>query len=522
VVFVSFVVLINHTGTEISPAVLIQVFHLYADMLYTNGYNQQVRENTMSISVGGLISGLDTNSLIGQMLDLQKKPIENLQKQSEAYEVTLSTYGTLQGLLGKLKTAAEALQSEKDMTSFTATSGNTDLVTATAGKDARAGSYSVSVTQMARVHKLTSTGFEADETVGAGTLRLQVGDLEPMEFQINAQATIDEVAAAINESNAGVQAAVIFDGSQYFLTLAGKDTGEANVISLTVVEEGTEEGDPANTDMTGLSRLVYDPDGAANMANTQDAADAILTVDGVAGIRRSSNEITDVIAGVTLNLKSAPEAPDNATTLTVSRDRAAVVSSINGFVNAYNDVMDYIKEHQAYDPAGGAAGVLLGDATTNSIRNRLQTMITGTVSGMGSYEKLADLGVEQSDGRLSVNSTTLNRELNDRFDDVVRFFSGSSGDARGLAVSMNQALTGILDTRSGTLAARTSGIQESMKNIGDKVERLERQNLVWEERTRAQYNAMEQLLAQYQTTGDYLTQQIIGMQNLNSYVANRR
>jgi flagellar hook-associated protein 2 len=87
---------------------------------------------------------------------------------------------------------------------------------------------------------------------------------------------------------------------------------------------------------------------------------------------------------------------------------------------------------------------------------------------------------------------------------------------------MNQTLTGILDARSGSLAARTGGIQESMQTIEDKVERLERQNLVWEERTRAQYNAMELLLAQYQTTGDYLTQQIIGMQNLNSYVANRR
>ncbi|MFO7910779.1 MAG: hypothetical protein R6V15_01310, partial [Desulfotignum sp.] len=69
--------------------------------------------------------------------------------------------------------------------------------------------------------------------------------------------------------------------------------------------------------------------------------------------------------------------------------------------------------------------------------------------------------------------------------------------------------------------ARTSGIQESMQTIEDKVERLERQNLMWEERTLAQYNAMEVLLAQYQTTGDYLTQQIVGLQNFNSYVANR-
>ncbi len=475
----------------------------------------------MSISVGGLISGLDTNNIIDQMLDLQKKPIESLQKKNEAYEVTLSTYGSLQGLLGKLNTAAGALKSETDMTSYTATSGNTDLVTVSADKDARAGSYSVSVTQLAREHKLTSIGFDPDEKVGAGTIRLQVGDGDPVGFQVNDQATIDEVAAAINESDAGVRAAVIFDGSRYFLTLAGEETGESNTISLTVVEDGTGEGDAENSDMDGLSRLVFDPDGAANMTSTQTAEDAIISVDGVTGIRRSSNEITDVIAGVTLNLKSAPEEPDNATTVTVARDRAAVVSGINAFVNAYNEVMDFIDEQQAYNPADGTAGVLLGDATTNSIRNRLKAMVTNPVYGMGAFEKLSDMGIGQTEGRLSVDSTALNKALNDRFDDVVQFFSGSDGDARGLAVAMTEALTGMLDTKTGTIAARTGGIQESIQTNEDKVERLERQNLIWEERTRAQYNAMELLLAEYQTTGDYMTQQIVGMQNLNSFVANR-
>ena len=475
----------------------------------------------MSISVGGLMSGLDTNNMIDQMLDLQKKPIENLQKQNEDYDVTLSTYGSLKGLLGDLNTAAKALASETDMTSYTATSKDTDLVTATADKEAAAGSYTVAVTQMAQVHKLTSTGFEPGETIGAGTIRLQIGDRDPVGFEVNAEATIDEVAADINAADAGVQAAVIFDGSQYFLTLAGEDTGESNVISLTVVEEGTDQGDAANTDMTGLSRLMFDPDGDANLANTQDAADAIFSVDGVTGIRRSTNTVTDVIAGVTLTLKSAPDAPDNTTTVSVSRDRAAVVSGINAFVNAYNDTMDFIEEQQAYDPAGDEAGVLLGDATTNSIRTRLKSMITGTLTGVGEFQKLTDLGIDQSDGRLSVNSKDLNKALDDRFDDVVQFFSGSGGEVKGLAVSINETLTAMLDTTSGTLAARTSGIQDSIQSNEDKVERLERQNLVWEERTRAQYNAMEQLLAQYQSTGDYLTQQIVGMQNLNSFVSNR-
>jgi flagellar hook-associated protein 2 len=79
----------------------------------------------------------------------------------------------------------------------------------------------------------------------------------------------------------------------------------------------------------------------------------------------------------------------------------------------------------------------------------------------------------------------------------------------------------ILDSTAGTLAARTDGIQNSIDDIGDQVERIEMRNLAWETRTRAQFNALELLLAEYQTTGNYLTQQVMGMQNLNNYISNR-
>ena len=53
----------------------------------------------MSISVGGLISGLDTNAMIEQLLEIQQQPIVNLQQKEAAYQVELTTYGSLQGLL---------------------------------------------------------------------------------------------------------------------------------------------------------------------------------------------------------------------------------------------------------------------------------------------------------------------------------------------------------------------------------------------------------------------------------------
>jgi flagellar hook-associated protein 2 len=472
----------------------------------------------MSISVGGLVSGLDTNSMIEQLLELERQPIISLQQKEAAYQVKLSAYGSLKGVLSSLRSTVEALDSVSNLTCFSAVSGNTDLFSVSADETATAGSYDITVQQLAKVHKLASGGFSEAEYVGEGTLHLKVGNGSTTGIDVSATDTIADVARAINDAEAGVRAGVIFDGSGYFLTLAADDTGVENVINVTV----TDTGDSNDTDMNGLSRLVYDLGVIENLSHIQDATDSIITVDGIADIHRDTNVITDVIEGVTLALEFAPAAPDNQTTLTVSRDLGAVVSKITAFVDAYNETIDLFDDYQRYDSATETAGVLLGDTTAKSIHNHLNTLVTGTVSGVESFSHLADLGINLNrEGQLEVDSSVLNSALDDYFDDVLQFFTQSTEGSEGFAVRMTDTLDAILSSTQGTLVARTNGIQDSIDDIGDQVERLEMRVLAWETRTRAQFNALEVLLAEYQTTGNYLSQQILSLQNLNNYISNR-
>jgi flagellar hook-associated protein 2 len=472
----------------------------------------------MSISVGGLVSGLDTNSMIEQLLELERQPIVKLQQEEAAYQVELSAYGSLKGVLGSLRSAVEDLDSGSNLIRFSAVSGDTELFSASADENATAGSYDITVQQLAKVHKLASGAFSQSEYVGEGTLHVKVGSGSTLDIDVSATDTIMDVAQAINDSEAEIRAGVIFDGTDYFLTLAADETGAENVINLTV----TDTGDTNDTDMNGLSRLVYDQGVTENLSNAQDAADSIITVDGVTDIHRDSNVITDVIEGVTLTLISAPVAPYNQTTLTVGRDLGTVVDKITAFVDAYNEAVDIIEEYQSYDSATETAGVLMGDAATNSIRNRLRSMVTGTVPGIESLSRLVDLGITlNTEGRLEVDSSTLNGALDDHFEDVLQFFTQSTDGSEGFAVRMADTLDAILSSTNGTLAARTMGIQNSIDEIEDQVERLELRVLAWETRTRAQFNALEVLLSEYQTTGDYLSQQIASLQNLNNYISNR-
>ena len=471
----------------------------------------------MSISVGGLISGLDTNGIIDQLLALQQKPIVRLQRQEAGYQVELSAYGGMQAVLNSLKSAIEGLDSVSDFTNFSATSGDTDLFSVSADENAAAGSYDVTVHNLAKVHKLTSEAFTETEAVGGGTIQLRLGDAAAVDISVSGTDTIADVAQSINDADAGVNAAVVFDGTNYFLTLTGKETGAANLIDLTVTDD---DGD--STDLSGLSRLVYEVSGdTKNLNNTQTAEDSMITVDGVSNISRDTNVIDDVIQGITITLESAP-ATDNEAVLTVSRDTSAIVSKINSFVSAYNGALDLFETYQNYDSDAGTAGVLLGDATTNHIRTSLENLITDAVPGVESLSRLENLGITlNSEGRLEVDSSTLNNMLDDHFDDVLQFFTQSTEGSEGFAVRMVDTLDAILDSGSGLLAVKTDGIQNSIDDIEDQVERMEMRNSIWETRIRAQFNALELLLAEYRTTGDYLSQQIVGLQNLNDYISNR-
>ena len=468
----------------------------------------------MSISVSGLISGLNTDSIVAQLLNVQQQPIVQLQQREADYQVQLSAYGSLQSSLSSLQSAVEGLGETSDFAAFKATSGDTDLFDASASATATPGSHEITVTQLAGSHKLKSSGFSSGEKTGEGTIHLKVGSSSTADITVSATDTINDVAQAINDAEAVVKAAVIYDGSNYFLTLAADDTGEDNVINLTV----TDTGDGNNTDTNGLSRLVYDQGNTENLTQTQAAANSIITVDGVPNINRASNTIDDVITGVTIDLK--PDSDTDTATLTVSRDTAAVVSKINSFVTAYNEVLNFFSKYQSYDQETGTAGILFGDGTTNSIRNRLRNMVAWTVPGVESFDRLADLGVSlNGGGRLEVDSSNLNGALDDHFDDVVQFFTQTDAGSEGFAVRMADTLDAMLDSTNGTIAAKTDGIQKSIDDIQDQVERVEMRVSSWEARTRAEFQALELLLAEYQATSSYLDQQLKGLGNLNSYIS---
>ena len=473
----------------------------------------------MSLSVGGLMSGLDTESIITQLVEIERTPIVLLQRKEADYQLQLSTYGSLQNLLGDLESSFSALDKADDFSKFKATSDNTEIFTASADSDAASGSYNITVHNLAQGQKLSSTGFGGSESVGEGTLTIQVGSGTVMTVDVASGDTIQDVADAINDEEGDVTASVIFDGTDYFLSLTSSKTGAANVIKITV----DDTGDSNHTDTNGLSRLAYEKGVTENLSESQEALDATIDVDGVTGIKRSSNTLDDVITGVTIDLVKAHDTPaSESTQLTVNRDTAAIVSAIDDFVSAYNSVVDFLNTNQNYNEETGTGGALLGDATAKLIERRFRSVLNTDHPGMDTISMLADLGISRDDdGQLQKTTSTLTEALEENFTDVVQFFTQDTTGKEGFSVRMLNELDTMLDSYEGTLSARQDGIQRSIDDIYDDVDRIELRAIAMESRLRAQFNSLELLLSNYQATGNYLTQQISGLQNLSSAIAKK-
>ncbi|CAK0769992.1 Flagellar hook-associated protein 2 [Gammaproteobacteria bacterium] len=372
------------------------------------------------ITVSGIGSGLDVNSLVTQLVAAERQPTETrLNKKEAEIQAKLSALGTVKGAVSSFQSAVSGIRFSSAFTARSATSANTSLFTASATDAASLGSHSVEVKELAQAHKLTSNQFDSStDPVGQGILTFQFGSFDGTNFTQNAakptqSITIDStnnslqgIRDAVNSANFGVAASIVDDGSKQRLVFASKDSGLANGMKITV-----SDSDGNHTDTNGLSQLAYDPTGTKNLSETQEAKDASLKVDGL-NITRSSNTISGALDGVVLNLVGKSQT-GVGTTLSIGQDSSKAVDSVKSFVDKYNGVMTAINNVASFDKETGKGGILLGDQTVRTVGNQMRGILTSTVSGVtGNYNSLASIGIKtQRDGTIELDSDKLQAAL---------------------------------------------------------------------------------------------------------------
>jgi len=436
---------------------------------------------TGTISSLGIGTGsLDSASLVEQLMAIERQPIDRLDTKESAFNAQISAFGSIKS---RLSTA-------NSLAAYSATVGDSDVLSATAGTFARAGSYSIDVQQLATAQKSFSSLYNATDNFGAGTLSFTVnGAVEDVTLSGSTN-SLQDVANAINDADISVRATVVNGDAGSRLVLTSRDTGTDNAFTLSV------SGGDAN--LTSLGTF----DGAN--PNAVAAQNAIVTVEGET-VTSQSNQITSAIANVTITAKA-----QGTSTLEVARDSSGIADSVQAFVDAYNAMRSEISKQTAYDADTKTAQPLNGDATTRSLLSHLRSSISTVPSGLSgsNFEYLFNLGVSlQQDGTLTFTSSKLDDAINSDFNGVMTALNAYGTSIADMATGFTEA-DGLIDNR-------VNGIGSSISTLDDQRTRMEQQLTVTEARLRAQFTALDTLMASLTTTSTYLTQQLESLSNMN-------
>lgn len=439
---------------------------------------------TSSISFSGLATGIDTDSIVEQLVALESLPITRLEEKQDNLSSMQSRIETIASRMDALKDAAEAFSTRSDILATAATSSNTGAVTATATGGAPLGSYSIQVDHLAQAERTLSNTFSGSDTTGlfgTGTLEISIGG-DTTTIDVEATDTLETLATKITEAGAGVTAAVIFDGTNYRLQVAGQETGAANDITFTE---------------TGVSLGLDDP--ANELVAAQDAQ---FSIDGLT-MTRSSNLVTGAIAGVTLQLTGETT---SAASVTVDRDSESIEELLQTFVDAYNSVQNAISSEFAYTGEARTGDSLSGDSTLRGLQGNLSSAILGSESISGALSTFAELGINTTQtGTIELDTDVLKEKLANSPSEVVNLLAGNSTlGVSGLSSRFSDLVDAYTNSSDGILTDRVESYTNQIRDIDDRIDTMQIRIDKFESTLRSKFTTMETLVSSLNAQGDAL------------------
>ncbi len=468
----------------------------------------------------GIGSGVDINSMVNQLVAVESRPLVQMRSAATQLQTQVSSFGQLSSLFSALQTAASKLTGSALWSQSTASSSDDSAVSVVGGSSAAAGSYAVTVTNLASNQTVASANAlpDANAPVGAGTMTLQLGSWDqpplnflpqvgrnPVSITVTATDTLQTLRDKINGAGAGVTASIVTDSSGARLAVRSNDSGLDNGFRIQVADA---DG-PAVADGTGLSRFAFDPEnGTVDMNQPTPGRNALATVNGIP-VESASNELGSVIEGLTFRLRKEGASADIA----VTSDRAAVKTAVQGFADAYNALSKAIAEQTKYDPASKTGGPLQGDSAATGLLRQLRSLVNAGSGASTAFPRLSDIGLElQRDGTLSVNATKLDRatanlaELKKAFANVDTANPANDGFARRYA-QLAQRVLGV----DGALTSRTEGLREQLSRNSEDQARLQTRIERFQARLVAQYTAMDANLSRLNALQGYVTQSLAAL-----------
>ncbi len=396
--------------------------------------------STPTFSVGGLASGLDTQGIVNQLLQLERQPVVRFQQRQTELRKVDEAWGQVTTKLSGLRAQVDKLKAATALSPTTLTSSDADAVTVKANGTARPGAVAFTVTRLATNHQVSAGGSfsSATATVGAGTFTLvrPDGTGDPLlSVAVDAGTTVEQLAGRINGAGAGfsAQAVKVAEGDVR-LVVTATASGEAKAFRV---------GD-APTSVAATTVLTPGVDAKLQLGSLE--------------VTRSGNTIDDLLPGARVQLRRTTAAP---VTVEAKQDTAAAVATVKGLVDGLNGVLSTLKDLTAYDAANKKAKPLQGDDTARKLANDLRTAVSATVAGLTGFSSAGTVGISlDRHGAVTFAEEKFTQALAADPAAVAKLFqrSGTAGDPRVRYVSSTAATQVGAHTLEVTQAAQLATV----------------------------------------------------------------
>jgi len=470
----------------------------------------------MAISSPGVGSGLDVNSIVTQLVAIEKQPIKTLQTKASALQSQLSLYGTIKSQVSALQDAATTLASASTWNAQAATSSNTSAVTVTAGSTATSTAYGPDVARLAQGQTTANRSLTAGASLGAGAgtgvLTIQLGSWGTngagpfvagasagVTVNVNESDSYSTIAAAINAQNAGVKATVLKSGGTERLSLQSTTSGSDAGFTI------ASNSGFAALDSLSFTSLSNGTESASGMEASQSGLNAQFKINGVA-IESATNVVANVVPGITFNLMQTT-AVGSPVQITVAQDQTALQKNIQAFADAYSTLAKTLADSTKY-VSGGKSGILQGDSTTVGIQSLMRKIVSSGSVG-STFTRLSEVGLEQqTDGSLKLNTTKLTTAMGN-MSNLQKLFTTDNADTatNGFALKLRDFAKGLIKA-DGTVVNKSTALQGAISRNGDEQDRITERAARVETQLRRQYSALDAQMAKMSSLGSYVTAQL--------------
>jgi len=487
--------------------------------------------------VGGLASGMDIQAIVDSMVKAKSVPLTIYDDEKSAINEKVSAWAEINTALTDITSSLDFLRDYTLWNTMAATSSDESVMTATAGTSAINANYIVEISKLAQAHSVGSNKASdllasATETTNLVGTVLTAGDKFTIEGQtITIDATTESLSSLMGKINAaassmGSSVRVIASIMDHRLVITRNNSGSSQIVMSETI------GSPLQ------ALKIFSAPATYNATNVfRDAQNAEFSVNG-ADITRSNNTgLTDVISGVTLNLKT-DTLTSGAITLDITHDTNQVKTALQDFVDKYNTASELMTAYGTTTLTGdGSAkgatvndsGLLFDDSLLHSIMSNIRKYATGSKSPYlnstnasytynsktGVCDNLDDIGISTAskENVLAMgDEDKLDYMLENNFDKVQQLFRGvfdaDKGYIHGVATDFYAYMNHVTESMSGEIATHDSTYKSQITRLDTKTKDLTAEIETWTQELWARFGAMEDAIAQMQSDLTSLTSKL--------------